>query len=280
LAEDDRQGEGPLRRRDRLQYLWASEGNAVEEAQRADGLDHGSPGHLFVLEEKELIGADLLRAQVRGGSPKMPCEIGDTAEVAVHREGRVVAELHVFQHALAQGCHGQASHLHAWTPSGHNGDDRSVGVTLLTEESLWSRHMPEARWAQRWRGWEERKALYPNAVSGFVQEGLSEPVGVTEALATPVCNPVWRDGADCLSCRWDEVIPSGICVRKNPVSEGWQNWKERKETGQTFRKSGVLRLSGNKLPHPLAWLPRPLADNARLSAREKSTVDGCFCSCL
>ena len=69
-------------------------------------------------------------------------------------------------------------------------------------------------------------------------------MGVTEALATPVCNPVWRDGADCLSCRWDEVIPSGICVRKNPVSEGWQNWKESKETGQTFRKSGVVRLSG------------------------------------
>ena len=64
---------------------------------------------------------------------------------------------------------------------------------------------------------------------------------------------------------WDEVIPSGICVRKNPVSEGWQSWKESKETGQTFRKSGVLRLSGNKLPYPLAWLPRPLADNARLS---------------
>jgi hypothetical protein len=84
-----------------LQHPWTSEGNAVEEAQRADGLYPGSPGYLFVLEEKELIGADLLRAQVLGGSPKIPCEIGDTAEVAVHSEGRVVAELHVFQHALA-----------------------------------------------------------------------------------------------------------------------------------------------------------------------------------
>src|ERR1041384_481777 len=95
-------------------------------------------------------------------------------QIGAHRMHREVAELHVFHHALAQGCHGQASHLHAWTPSGQNGDDRSAGVTLLTEESLWSRYMPEARWAQRWRGWEERKALYPNAVSGFVQEGLSE----------------------------------------------------------------------------------------------------------
>jgi len=28
-----------------------------------------------------------------------------------------------------------------------------VGVTLLTEESLWSRQMLKARRAQRWRGW-------------------------------------------------------------------------------------------------------------------------------
>jgi hypothetical protein len=62
----------------------------------------------------------------------------------------------------------------------------------------------------------------------FREHGLSEPVDVTEALATPVCNPVWRDGADCLSCRWDEVIPSGICVRKNPISEGWQKLEREK----------------------------------------------------
>jgi hypothetical protein len=63
----------------------------------------------------------------------------------------------------------------------------------------------------------------------------------------------------------ERVIPSGVCVRKNPVSEGWQSWKESKETGPTFRKNGVLRLYGNNLPYPLAWLPRPLADNACLS---------------
>ena len=140
-AKEDRPCEGPLRRRDILQYLWASEGNAGEETPCADGLDHSSPGHLVVLEEQELLGADRLRAQGLGGSPQVPGAVGDTAEGAVPREGRVVAELPVCQQALAQGRHGQASRLQAWTPSGQNSDDRRVGVTLLTEESWWSRQM-------------------------------------------------------------------------------------------------------------------------------------------
>jgi hypothetical protein len=57
------------------------------------------------MDEKELISADFLRAEVLGGGPEMPREIGNTAEVAVNGEGGVVAELHVFQHALAQGRH-------------------------------------------------------------------------------------------------------------------------------------------------------------------------------
>src|SRR5262249_37841185 len=100
---------------------------------------------------------------------------GDAAQIGAHRMRREVAELHVFHHALAQGRHGQVSRLHAWTPSGQNGDDRGVRVTLLTEESLWSRQLLKARRAPRWRGWERRKALYPNAVSGFVQGTLSAP---------------------------------------------------------------------------------------------------------
>src|SRR6266446_653497 len=49
-----------------------------------------------------------------------------------------------------------------------------MSVTPLTEESLWSRQMSEARRAQRCRGWYRRKEFYPNAVSGFVQVQLSE----------------------------------------------------------------------------------------------------------
>ena len=101
LTQESRQGEGPPGMRDILQHPWTAEGDAVEEAQRADSLDHGSPGHLFVLEEKELIGADLLWPQVLGGGPKMPREIRDTVQIRANGMLRVVAELHVFQHALA-----------------------------------------------------------------------------------------------------------------------------------------------------------------------------------
>src|SRR5262249_205100 len=87
--------------RDILQHLRAPEGDTVEEAQGAHRLDHAGPGHLLLLGEKELIGADLLRAEVLGGGPKMPREIRDTAQVAGYGQGRVVAELHVFEHALA-----------------------------------------------------------------------------------------------------------------------------------------------------------------------------------
>src|SRR5215813_3569852 len=55
-------------------------------------------------------------------------------------------------------------------------DDQGVLATPLMEESLWSRQTPEARRAQRWRGWERRKAFYPNVVSGFVQELFSVPL--------------------------------------------------------------------------------------------------------
>ena len=66
LTQNRREGEGPSGMGDILQHPRASEGDAVEEAQRTDGLHHGGPGHLLVLDEKELIGADLLRAQVLG----------------------------------------------------------------------------------------------------------------------------------------------------------------------------------------------------------------------
>src|SRR5262245_51503549 len=84
---------------------WASEGDAVEEAQRTDGVHLGGPGRPVILDEKKLIGADLLRAKMRGGDPKMLGKVSDTAEVTAHGMGGVVAELQVFQHALAQGCH-------------------------------------------------------------------------------------------------------------------------------------------------------------------------------
>ena len=86
LTQNRREGERPSGIGDILQHPRASEGDAVEEAQRTDGLHHGGPGHLLVLDEKELIGADLLRAQVLG-RPPMPREVGDTTEVESRRRG-------------------------------------------------------------------------------------------------------------------------------------------------------------------------------------------------
>jgi len=101
LAEDGGEGEGPPGMRDILQHGWTPQRHAIEEAQGTDGLHHRRPGELFVLNEKELIGADLLQTQVLGGGPKMPCEISDTVQIRANSMRRVVAELHVFQHALA-----------------------------------------------------------------------------------------------------------------------------------------------------------------------------------
>ena len=36
---------------------------------------------MFLLDEKELVGADLLWAKMLGGGPKMLGEIGDTAQI-------------------------------------------------------------------------------------------------------------------------------------------------------------------------------------------------------
>ena len=65
-------------------------------------------------------------------------------------EGRVVAELHVFQHALTQRGHVEAYGPHERTPSGQTLTIAAgVGVTPRTEESLWSGQMPETRRAQQ-----------------------------------------------------------------------------------------------------------------------------------
>ena len=75
------------------QHRWAPQRDAIEEAQGTHRLHDGGPGHLFLLDKKELIDADLLRAKMLGGAPKMLSEGGDTAQVTVNGLGGVVAEL-------------------------------------------------------------------------------------------------------------------------------------------------------------------------------------------
>jgi hypothetical protein len=64
---------------DIFQHPRASKGDAIEETQGTHGLHDGGPGNVFLLDKKELIGADLLRAKMRGGDPKVLGEVSDTA---------------------------------------------------------------------------------------------------------------------------------------------------------------------------------------------------------
>src|SRR5437016_11146291 len=118
LTEDGRQREGAPGRHDILQHHWAPQCDAIEEPQSTHSLHDGGPGNLFLLDQKELISADLLRTQVLGGGPEMLGEIGDTVQIRAHGMRRVVAELQIFQHALTQGGHARAYGPHEQTPSG------------------------------------------------------------------------------------------------------------------------------------------------------------------
>ncbi len=51
------------------------------------------------VEQMELIGADVLRAKAIRGGAEVLGELGDIAQIAIDRMGRVVTYLHVFEHA-------------------------------------------------------------------------------------------------------------------------------------------------------------------------------------
>jgi hypothetical protein len=51
------------------------------------------------VEEVELVGADVLGTEAIRGGAKVLGELGDVAEIAIDGVGRVVANLHVFEHA-------------------------------------------------------------------------------------------------------------------------------------------------------------------------------------
>ena len=80
LAEDGGQRQGAVRRRDILNHARALERDTIEEAQGTDGLHDGGPSPLLLLDQKELIDADLLGAKVLGGGPKMLGEISNTVQ--------------------------------------------------------------------------------------------------------------------------------------------------------------------------------------------------------
>ena len=150
-AEDGPRGGAPGRG-DRLPHRWASQRHTREAAQGTHGLHDGGPGNLCLLDQKELRGADLLRAERLRGGPTMLGAIGDTAQRRASGMRRGAAALQSFEQALTQRGHARASGLHARTPAGQ----KVPGAACSPRRSRRSHCGPErgemARRAQRCHG--------------------------------------------------------------------------------------------------------------------------------
>src|SRR5262249_21021957 len=97
-TEDDRERLGLFGIRDEVDHPRTAQGGLVEKAEGAHGLDKDALRGLLV-EEVELVGADVLGSQAirRGG--EVLGELSRVAQIAIDGVGRVVAYLHVFEHA-------------------------------------------------------------------------------------------------------------------------------------------------------------------------------------
>src|SRR5215510_15831892 len=98
-------------------------------------------------------------------------EISHTVQIRAHGMRRVVAELQVFPHALAEWGHGLAPRGHTSTPSRQKGEHG--GVTRVSHHPQRS-HCGADSGPRRDAGQEGGDGqtggpYYPNAVSGFVQ---------------------------------------------------------------------------------------------------------------
>ena len=85
LTQDRREGLGPLGLRDIGEHVGLAERHVVEKAQATDGLHDERPGDVPLVDEIELILADVLGAKVIRGGAKVLGELGDTAEVGFDR---------------------------------------------------------------------------------------------------------------------------------------------------------------------------------------------------
>src|SRR5271166_5381843 len=92
------------------------EGLDVEEAQRRQPLVHRIRRQLPLLKQRGLVLADVLRAQLIGGTVEVPGEVFDGVNVTIDGGLSVVATLQFFEHDLAKMGHREillisASHL-------------------------------------------------------------------------------------------------------------------------------------------------------------------------
>ena len=88
-------------KRDAIDGDFPIERVGVEEAQSADHLNEGRLRHLFLLDEEDLILANMLGVELIGRLAEMSSKLGDGVHVNPDRGWRVVAELKILQHPLS-----------------------------------------------------------------------------------------------------------------------------------------------------------------------------------
>src|SRR5215831_12219247 len=76
-----------------------AQGGFIEKAEGTHGLDKDTLGDVL-LEEMELIGADMLGVETIGRGVEVLSELANVAQIPIDGVGGVVANLHVFEHAL------------------------------------------------------------------------------------------------------------------------------------------------------------------------------------
>jgi hypothetical protein len=100
-AEDRGQALGLLAVGDLFDQEGAGEGQAVEQAEGADHLVEGTPGGVPLVQQVQLVGADLGGPELLGGAAEVAGEAHDGRGVGLDGAWAVVAELQILDKALA-----------------------------------------------------------------------------------------------------------------------------------------------------------------------------------
>src|SRR6266567_410022 len=101
LTQHGWEGLGALGLGDILDHPGLAQRDAVEKAQGTDGLDDARPRGVLLLDEIELILADMLGIEVVRWGPKIMGKVGDKAGKAGDGLWGIVPELEIVVHPLA-----------------------------------------------------------------------------------------------------------------------------------------------------------------------------------
>jgi hypothetical protein len=79
----------------------------IQEPQRTDQLNTSGLRCLFVLDQEQLVMANMLRTELIGWLVEVLGKLGGRVQVKTDRGGRIVADLEILQHALSKCGHGE-----------------------------------------------------------------------------------------------------------------------------------------------------------------------------